>query len=85
MVENRVISTIIGLAIALILIGILLPIGLSDLVTYDGSYNSSLSGTEVTGTNSTIATLVATILPVMIVIGLILAFVATMSRKGGVQ
>ena len=66
--------------VALILIGILLPVGLTDLVAYDGSYNSTVSGSPVTGTNSTMATLVATIIPVMIVIGIVLAFVKYQGR-----
>lgn len=73
------VSIIIGLAISLILMGVLLPIGLADLVNYTGAYNAThISGTTTSyavGTNATIATLVATVLPIMIVIGIVLALV----------
>jgi fumarate reductase subunit D len=74
-------NTIITMIVALIMVGVLLPIGIADLVDYDGSYNASYTndtgGTEYnTGTNTTIATLVNTIIPVMIVIVLIMGFLA---------
>lgn len=62
---------IVGIVVALLLTGILLPIGLNDLVGYNGSY--TVNGT-IAGTNSTMATLVGTVLPVMGVIGLVLMF-----------
>jgi fumarate reductase subunit D len=55
-------SKIIGLVVALLLIGILLPIGLTDLLAY-------------TSTDSTIQTLVSSVIPIMAIIGLVLAFV----------
>ncbi|MGQ4876223.1 MAG: hypothetical protein ACP6IY_19315 [Promethearchaeia archaeon] len=67
------ITMIVGIVIALLLIGILLPIGLNDLVGYNGSY--TVNGT-IAGTNSTMATLVGTVIPVMAVISLVLMFVS---------
>ncbi len=56
-------SKIIGVVIALLLAGILLPIGLDSIVNF-------------TSTDSTIQTLVAQVLPIMAVIGIVLMFVA---------
>lgn len=53
---------VIAVVISLLLIGILLPIGLNDVLGF-------------TSTNSTIQTLVATVIPIMAVIGLVLALV----------
>lgn len=53
---------IIGFMVALLIIGVLLPVGLSDIL-------------EFSSTNSTIETLVTTILPIMAVVGLVIAFV----------
>jgi uncharacterized protein YqhQ len=58
---------IVAMVVALLLMGILLPIGLNDILGF-------------TSTNSTIQTLVATVLPIMAVIGFVLAFVP---RTGG--
>lgn len=73
------IGKIVALVIALIMIGILLPIGLEELVGYDGSYNVSTNGTAYpvynTGTNATVGTLVASILPILAVIGIIISFI----------
>lgn len=80
------IGVIISLAIGFIMMGILLPLGLNDLTSYDGTYNASYtSGTDISynaGTSTTMLTLIATILPVMIVISIILVMVATMRKRG---
>lgn len=55
-------TEIIGLVVAAILLGVLLPIALNDLL---GFYS----------TNDTVMTLVATVLPVIAVIAIILMFV----------
>lgn len=55
-------NKIIAVVIALLLAGILLPIGLEDLVGF-------------TSTNATIQTLVSEVLPIMAVIGIVLMFV----------
>lgn len=84
---NKTLYVIIGLAVSMILLGVLLPIGLYDLTAYTGAYNSSqvVNGTTTynAGVNSTVGTLVATILPVMIVIGIVLAMVALMKARNG--
>lgn len=54
---------IIGMVISLLLAGILLPIGLTDIVAFNS-------------TNPTIETLVGTVLPIMAVIGLVMLFVS---------
>ena len=53
---------IVGIVVALLMMGILLPIGLNDVLAF-------------TSTNSTIQTLVATVVPVMAVISLVLVLV----------
>lgn len=58
---------IIGLVIALLLAGILLPIGLDQIALF-------------TSTNTTIQTLVTTVIPVMAVLSIVMLFVKT--RKG---
>jgi hypothetical protein len=60
------ISAIIGLVVAAILLGVLLPIGLNDILGF-------------TSTDSTVQTLVATVLPVIAVIAIILMFVPNRS------
>lgn len=66
-------TTIIGLVVALLLLGILLPIGLADLTAYNGSYTDS-SG-AIIGYSTTMATLVGTVLPVMGVISIVLMLI----------
>lgn len=56
-------TTIIGIVIALLLAGTLLPIGLDSLANF-------------TSTDSTIQSLVTSVLPIMAVVGIILLFVA---------
>jgi uncharacterized membrane protein YphA (DoxX/SURF4 family) len=78
--ENKT-NIIVSLAVALLLAGILLPLGLQDLTSYDGTYTNS-SG-SIVGTNATIGNLVGTVLPIMIVIGIVLSLVALVSKKRG--
>lgn len=80
--ENKT-NVIIGLAVALLLAGILLPLGLQDLTAYDGTYTNS-SG-SIVGTNATIGNLVGSVLPIMIVIGIVLSLVTLVNRKKGVN
>ena len=56
------VGAIVGLVVSLLLVGILMPIGLNEILGF-------------TSDNSTIQTLVATVLPIMAVIGLVLAMV----------
>lgn len=69
---------VISMTIALLLVGILLPIGLSDIVDYNGTYY--YANGSVAGTNTTIATLVGTVIPIMAVISIILMFVSNRNR-----
>jgi len=69
---------VIGISIALMLTGILLPITINDLVTYNGSYTNS-SG-AIIGYNSTVATLVSTVIPVIAIIALMMVFLANRKR-----
>lgn len=81
MAENKTIAIIIAFAVALLLIGILLPIGLEGLTDYTGFYNVTTGTVSVTGTNTNVGTLVNTILPVLIVIAIIMAFVGAEAIK----
>lgn len=74
--ENNKAYLVVSFAIVLILIGILLPIGLSGLTAYNGTYTNASNSSQVLGTNSTMATLVSTIIPVIIVISLVLALLS---------
>jgi len=53
---------IIGVIVALILLGVLLPIGMTDILGF-------------TSTDSTIQTLVATVLPLMAVVGIVISLI----------
>lgn len=54
---------IIGVVIGLLLAGILLPIGLENLLAYNG-------------TDATINTLVSEVLPILAIIGIVMLFIA---------
>lgn len=60
-------SKIIGMVIALILIGVLLPIGIADLTAF-------------TDTNSTIQTLVAEVIPIMAIVSLVLMIIPSRNK-----
>ena len=72
---SKLANVIIGVVVSLLLVGVLLPIGLSDLLAYNGTYNATATG-GAAGTNSTMATLIGTVIPVMLVITLIIGFLA---------
>ena len=59
---NVSVPKIVSLVVALLLMGILLPIGFNEILGF-------------TSTDSTIQTLVATVLPVMSAVGLVLAII----------
>lgn len=59
---------IIGVVIALLLAGVLLPIGLDSLANF-------------TSTDSTIQSLVTSVLPIMAVVGIVLLFISKKSSK----
>lgn len=56
------VMSIIGVVIAALIVGVLLPIGLNEVLAFQSS-------------NSTIQTLVATVLPILAVVGLIMTFI----------
>lgn len=62
------VSYIVGVVIAAILLGTLLPIALNDLLAF-------------TSTNPTVQTLVATVLPLLAVIAIVLLFIPKMGKK----
>lgn len=62
------VNSIIGVVIALLLLGLLLPIGLNDILGF-------------TSTNTTVQTLVATVIPLMAIVGLIMAIIP--GKKNG--
>lgn len=66
-----IISTVIGL----ILVATLLPVGLTALVAYNGTYTNASNSSQVLGINSTIGTLVGTVIPIVGVIALALMFI----------
>jgi uncharacterized membrane protein YkvI len=70
------VSAIVGVVIALILIGALLSTSLTDIVGFS-SQNVTIDGstTTVATANPTVSTLVSTVLPIMAVIGLVLLFI----------
>ena len=55
-------KSIVGVVIALLLMGILLPIGLNNILGF-------------TSTNPTIQTLVSIVIPIMAIIGIVLALI----------
>lgn len=59
-------GSIIGIVVAFILIATLLPIGLNELENFANNY---------TGSNTTIVSLVTTILPILVVIGIIVGMI----------
>jgi len=69
-------GSIIGVVLALILIGALISTGLDGLLSF-GSTNITVGTVTSTAgaVNPTITTLVVTVLPIMAVIGLVLLFV----------
>jgi len=69
-------GSIIGVVLALILIGALISTGLDGLLSF-GSTNITVGTVTSTAgaVNPTVSTLVVTVLPIMAVIGLVLLFV----------
>lgn len=69
----KVFNVIIGLSISFVLLGVLLPVGLTTLVAYNGTYTYA-NGT-VAGVSSTMGTLLGTVIPILGVIGIVIAFI----------
>ncbi|MHA1341031.1 MAG: hypothetical protein ACTSO2_13745 [Promethearchaeota archaeon] len=76
MAERINTEKLLGIVIGMLLIGILLPIGLKGLLDPSNwMYNSTTSLWDVIANGSTIQTLVLTLLPILIIVGLIMYFV----------
>lgn len=70
---DKMVGIILGLTISLILIGVLLPTGLSTF--YNGNFST------ITGIDSSTATMITTLIPIMIVIGIVLAIVGAVKLR----
>lgn len=66
--ENRIIGMVVGFVIALIVIAFLLPVGIEQF------YNANW--TLITGIDASVANMIQVIIPVMVVLGIILAVIA---------
>ena len=72
---NRILSLVVGLVVVLIVIAFLLPVGIENF------YNANW--TSITGIDASVANMINTIIPVMVVLGIVLAIIAAtvQSRK----
>lgn len=61
-------TSIVGVVISLLILGILLPIGLNEILGFQS-------------TDSTVQTLIATVLPILAVIGVIMIFIPKDSKN----
>jgi len=69
-------SQLITLVIGMLMIGILLPIGLKGLLDpTNWMYNSTTSLWDVIQNGATLQTLILTLLPILLIVGLIMYFV----------
>ena len=80
--SGKILSLVVGLVVALIVIAFLLPVGISNFYnanwTQIGMYwNETSHAWEGTATiDASIASMINTIIPVMIVMGIVLAIIA---------
>lgn len=65
---NRILGLVVGLVVVLIVIAFLLPVGISNF------YNANW--TTITGIDASVANMINTIIPVMVVLGIVLAIIA---------
>ena len=65
--SNKIISLVVGLVVALIVIAFLLPVGIENF------YNANWS--SITGIDASVANMISTIIPVMVVLGVVLAII----------
>jgi hypothetical protein len=63
----------------MVILGLLLPTGLEGLVEYNGTYY--LTNGSVAGVNATAATMVNTIIPIMILLSIIVGVIAYTKLK----
>lgn len=76
--ENRIIGLVVGFVVVLIVIAFLLPVGIAQF------YNANW--TTITGIDSNVANMINTIIPVMIILGIVLAIIsATVYARGKVN
>ena len=68
MESNKIIGMVVGFVIALIVIAFLLPVGIEQF------YNANW--TSIAGIDSSVANMIQIIIPVMVVLGIILAVIA---------
>jgi hypothetical protein len=67
---------IIGIVVSLILIGILLPIGLSSILNPSNwAFNETTSIFDLVPSGNLLSTLIFTLIPVMIIIGIAMKYV----------
>jgi len=66
--SNKIISLVVGLVVALIVIAFLLPVGISNF------YNANW--TTITGIDASVANMIVTIIPIMVILGIVLAIIA---------
>ena len=73
---NRILGLVVGLVVVLIVIAFLLPVGISNF------YNANW--TTITGIDASVANMINTIIPVMVVLGIVLAIIdATVQARRG--
>ena len=65
---NKILSLVVGLVVVLIVIAFLLPVGIENF------YNANW--TTITGIDASVANMINTIIPVMVVLGIVLAIIA---------
>lgn len=70
--SNKMIGGVIGIVVSLIVIATLLPTGIETLTNSTGSWG-----------NDTVETLAVTLLPILVIVGVIMWFVQSRNKKGG--
>ena len=65
--ENKIIGMVVGFVVVMIVIAFLLPVGIAQF------YNANW--TTITGIDASVANMINTIIPVMIVLGIVLAII----------
>ena len=68
-------STLVEIVVGMLLLGILLPIGLSGLLNPNNWVVNGTSVFEMSPSGATLQTLILTLLPILIVVSLIMYFV----------
>jgi len=85
--SNKTISIVVGLVVALMVIAFLLPVGIASFYNANWTHIGQVwNGTTWLGTptiDASLASMIATIIPIMIVLGIVLSIIgmAVMKRK----